>query len=98
MGRVSELNSSVFQETGGPYKVPAWRLGTQESELNDERSNGRQNGTQMGRPLQGSRMPSEKGLSPDDRDREDTPEIMERRALEEILYVILCFSPQFYIQ
>jgi len=43
-------------------------------------------------------MPSERGLSPDDRDREDTPEIMERRAREEILYVILSFSPQFYIQ
>jgi len=36
-------------------------------------------------------MPSEKSLSSDDRDREDAPEIMERRALEEILYVILCF-------
>jgi hypothetical protein len=36
-------------------------------------------------------MPSKRGLSPDDRDREDTPEIMERRALEEILYVILSF-------
>jgi hypothetical protein len=52
----------------------------------------------MRRPLQGSRMPSERGLSPDDRDREDTPKIMEPRVLEEILYVILCFSPQFYIQ
>jgi len=36
-------------------------------------------------------MPSERSLSSDDRDREDAPEIMERWALEEVLYVILCF-------
>jgi hypothetical protein len=36
-------------------------------------------------------MPSERSLSSDDRDREDAPEIVERQALEEVLYVILCF-------
>jgi hypothetical protein len=58
-------------------------LGPQESELNDERSNRRKNGTKMGRSLSGSKMSSERGLSSDDRDREDAPKIMERRTLEE---------------
>jgi hypothetical protein len=93
MGNISESNNSVFQQTGGTQKVLARRLGTQEGELNDERSDRRQNGTQMGTPLQGSRMPSERGLLLNDRDREYTPKIMECRALEEILHVILCFSP-----
>jgi hypothetical protein len=43
-------------------------------------------------------MPSERSLSSDDRDREDAPEIMERRALEEVLYVIFYFfSTKFII-
>jgi hypothetical protein len=40
-------------------------------------------------------MPSEGGLPPDDRDREEAPEIMECRALEEILHVIFVFLKKF---
>jgi hypothetical protein len=40
-------------------------------------------------------MPSEWGLPPDDRDREDAPEIMECWALEEILHVIFIFLKNF---
>jgi hypothetical protein len=31
-------------------------------------------------------------LSSDDRNREDAPEIVERRTLKEVLYVILCLQ------
>jgi hypothetical protein len=92
VGGISESDGSVFQQTGGAQKVPARRLGTSEGKLNDERSNGRQNGTRMGRSLQGHRMPSEGSLSLDDRDREDTSEIMECRAPEKVFYVIYCFQ------
>jgi hypothetical protein len=67
-------------------------LGPQESELDDERSNRRKNGTKMRRSLSGSKMSSKRCLSSTDRDREDAPKILERRTFEEILYVIFYFS------
>jgi len=87
----------IISKKGKPQKFQSWRLGSEKSDIGNERPNRRQSRTQVGGTLPSGQDSPKGSLLTSDGHKQAITKSMECRASQEILSLIFMYFEPYYL-